>query len=141
MSFVLEGLIVSGVSVIVLGLLFRFEGNRGVRFAAQARTHADFAVLRFVHFLEQVTLFLSRDFIRQVLHYSFHTLLRLVLSIVRRSEKSIRTMMQVNKTIAKNVEREGMMLTKLEEVALHKIATTMTDTEKKAHKDKILSGK
>ncbi len=49
-------------------------------------------------------------------------------------------MMRVNKTLAKNAERESETRTKLEEIALHKVATALSEEEKKAHKDKMLNG-
>lgn len=141
MSTASIGLLVSVGIALFLTVLFRYESNRGYRIGEYARTNFDFLVLRVTHGIHGVFSFLGRDSIRQIFHYLFHTVLRFVLLLMKRGEAKVRTMMRVNKTIAKNVERESETLSKLEEVALHKIATALTEDEKRKRKAKSLQGK
>lgn len=141
MSPVVIGLIVSAIAVAVLSLLFGYEGRRGRRFFERGRTHVDFFTLKVVHFFNRITTFLRSDFWRQIIHYGFHSLLRFVLGGVKKSEKSLRTVMRANKTLAKNAQRESATRTKLEEVALHKLSTALTEKEKKERRDKTLQGR
>ncbi len=83
---------------------------------------------------------LSRDSFRIVFHYILHTFLKFILTVNKKWEQRVRTMMRVNKTLAQNVERERTTRTKLEEIALHKAKYALTEDEKKKHKDKMLEG-
>lgn len=140
MSIVSTGLILSAITVFLLSMLFRYEGERGVRIAERIRTHFDFLVLKAFHTMHAGIRFLGRDFIRQVLHYIFHTLLMGILRIVERLEKSLHTIMRTNKTLARTAKRENETRNKLEEIALHKVASALSEEEKKEHRDNMLSG-
>lgn len=141
MSFAVTGLLLSILAVLILSGLFRFEEKRGRRFGEGVRRHADSAILRIAHVWKYIAQFFSGDFIQQVFHYIFHTFLRLALLFMRKCEQVLKTVMRVNKTLAKNAERESVTRTKLEEIALHKLSTALTDKEKKERKDKTLRGR
>ncbi len=134
------GLITSILVLFFAITLFRYEERRGFRVAERARRHVDFFVLKVEHELHKISRFLGRDFIRQVFHYIFHTFLRLILTGMRKGEKGLQNIMRVNKTLAKNAERENAVLSKLEEIALHKVESALTEDEKRVHRDKMLSG-
>ncbi len=140
MHFVVVGLITSTILLVLAILLFRFETRRGVRIGERIRQHLDFAVLKVMQAIRHVSWFLGRDFIRQIFHYLFHSALRLILNFVRRCEQGLKNAMRVNKTLAKNAERENLTRSKLEEVALHKVASALSEEEKKVRKDKTLRG-
>lgn len=139
-SVVVYGVAVSFVAVLFLIVLFRHENKRGTRFADRMRTHADFYILKVAHTLHVGLHYVGRDALRQIFHYAFHTVLSLVLKFTKRCETALRNAIRSNKTIARNAERESATLTKLEEIALHKVASALTENEKKEHKDRILSG-
>ena len=141
MTFVETGFLVSGVAVLVLWMLFYYEERAGARIGERARTHVDFAVIKVSHSMRTVTRFIGRDLFRQIFHYIFHTVLRMILLFVKKSELALRSVMKVNRNLAKNAEREGETLSKLEEIALHKVATTLTSEEKRKHRDRVLRGK
>ncbi len=84
--------------------------------------------------------FIGRDFVRQILHYFFHTVLNAILTVLKKSESSLRDIMRANRTIAKKIEQESEFRTKLEEIALHKVSTALTEEEKKEHREKMLNG-
>lgn len=140
MSGITIGLCVSAFTVVFFALLFRFEGRRGVRFGEHLRIRADVMVLKSIHYFHSVLRYAGRDFIQQVMHYLLHTLLRSLLDFMVHTEKSLRNAMRINKTLAKRAERESMTRSKLEEIALHKVESALTENEKRIHKKKMLEG-
>ncbi len=140
MSFEAIGFLTSGAVVCVLALLFRYEARAGHRILESARIHLDFVVLKTFHGVDTLTRYIGRDLIRQILHYTFHTLLRLFLLGIKKSEHALRKIMQVNRTLAKNAEKESTSRSRLEEIALHKVASALTENEKKKRKEKTLNG-
>ncbi len=140
MSITVIGLIVSGTMLAFLVLLFRHETVRGARYGERARTQADFFVLKTSYTIHKMMRFIGRDFIRQAIHYVFHTILRFVLAFVALCEHGLRNVMHVNRTLAKNAERESVSRNKLEEIALHKVASALSEEEKREHREKTLNG-
>jgi hypothetical protein len=102
--------------------------------------HADVLVLRVTRGFHTLIVFIGTDFIRQIFHYLFHKILKSGLALLKGAEQYLRTMMRVNKTLAKSAERQSATRTKLEEIALHKAENALTEEEKRAHKDKMLGG-
>src|SRR3989338_1094335 len=139
-SVVVYGLIASSVLGFILIILFGHEHKKGRRFADKTRRHADFLVLKVSHSFHKGLQYVGKDALRQTFHYVFHTVLFLVLKFIKQCENGLRNAIRSNKTIARNAERESATLSKLEEIALHKVATALTEEEKKAHKDKTLKG-
>lgn len=140
MSIVTVGLCVSALSVLFLSMLFRYEKKRGERFLEHTRMRADVLVLKGVHYLHSALHYAGKDFFRQVMHYLLHSLLRSLLDFMVRTEKAVRNAMRINKTLAKRAERESVTRTKLEEVALHKVESALTEDEKRIRKEKMLQG-
>ena len=141
MNFVAIGFFVSVSLVLIFIFLFRFEERKGVRLFEHIRKHADFFVLKTAYTYNEFVRFLRKDFFQQTLHFSFHMVLRYILQCMVWAEKMVRRIMRKNKIIAKNAERESTTLSKLEEIALHKIESALTEEEKNAHREKILQGK
>lgn len=127
-------------SVLAFALLFRVERIRGKRFGEHLRIRADFVVLKATKYVHTALNYTGRDFIRQVVHYFFHTILHSVLEFTKRAEKGLRNVIRINKTLAKRAERESVTRTKLEEIALHKVATALTEDEKRIRREKELRG-
>lgn len=132
--------LISALGVVLLASLFQYEEKRGVRFAEHFRKRADLMTLRIIHGMHRGAQSFGRNVVRQTVHFIFHTLLLVFLKGIKKFEKALRTMILTNKTLARNAERDSVTLNKLEEVALHKISTALSEDEKKAHKDKTLSG-
>ncbi len=132
--------LVSVLSVLFLSILFRIEEKRSKRFGEHLRIRTDFVVLKATKYLHTALNYTGRDFIRQVAHYLFHTILRSVLEFTKRAEKGLRNVMRINKTLAKRAERESTTRTKLEEIALHKVETALTEDEKRIRREKELRG-
>lgn len=124
----------------VLLLVFRYEERRGVRVFERVRTYADFLTLTATHHIHRFFNVFSRDTLRQIFHYFLHILLRVILVLNKEWEKRIRNMIHINRSMAKHAERDRTIRNKLEEVALHKMKTALTEDQKKQHKAKILEG-
>lgn len=140
MSFALIGFFVSICTALTLYLFFRYEEKKSYRFASHLRSRIDFFVLKTEHIMHSFLRFIGRDFVRQILHYFFHTVLNMILSLLKKSEQGLRDIMRANRTIAKNAEQESEFRSKLEEIALHKVSTALTEEEKKEHREKMLNG-
>ncbi len=140
MDFVTIGLCVSVLVVSMLGMLFSYEKRTGVRFLNGFRTSFDFLVLRCAYAIHTTSRRIGSHLIRQIFHYIFHTLMGLILACIRRCEHGLQNMMRANRTLAKSAERDSLNRSKLEEIALHKVASALSEEEKHAHKEKMLNG-
>ncbi len=141
MSGTLIGLVVSALCVFALLVLFRYEERKGIRFADQLRLRFDYVVVTASVTLKNALRFVSKDFLQQTFHYVLHTVLKYTVHGINRIEQGVRKMMHVNKTIAKKAERDSTTRSKLDEVALHKVATALTEEQKRVRKEKSLLGK
>jgi hypothetical protein len=124
----------------MLWILFSLETHRGKRFFETLRARADFFVFKSVYGIKRISRYIHKDTFRQVMHYLFHRLLNRVLSCITWSEERLRKVMHINKRLAKSAERESATRTQLEELTLHKAATSLTDDQKKKRKEKSLRG-
>jgi hypothetical protein len=140
MDFVEIGLVASLAVVVVLASLFALEKRRGLRFVPRMRQELDHAVSRVVQAIRTGLRYVAVHVVRQVGHYSFHILLASALALMKRGERTVRTVMRTNKTLAKTAERDRATRSKLEEIALHKIETTLSEKERAARKERALTG-
>ena len=140
MNFVTIGFFVSVACFFLLNALFSYEERRRVRFLEGLRTYIDRLVYRFEGTLSRMISSFGGVFFRQLFQYIFHTTLRLILSFLRRCDRKLQDMMRTNRTIAQNMNRENSTRNKLDEIALHKVTSALSEKEKQEHKDKILSG-
>lgn len=134
------GLVASFSAVVVFATLFAIEKRRGARFFPRMRYELDHAVLRTAQTISGAFRYVAVHVVRQVGHYSFHMLLSGALALMKRAERTVRSVMRTNKTLAKTAERDRATRSKLEEIALHKIETTLSEKERKAHKERALNG-
>ena len=141
MSGTVIGFIVSVLCVFGLLALFRYEEKRGFRIADRARLRFDYMVVTTSVACKNGLRFVSKDFLQQTFHYILHTILKYTILGITKIEHGMRQMMHVNKTIAKKAERDSTTRSKLDEVALHKVATALTEEEKRVRKEKSLLGK
>lgn len=140
MSFAYTGLAVSSGVLFGLVILFTFEMHRGERVLERYRKHADFFIIKVVYAFHSFTRKVWRDYIQQIAHYIFHTLLKHLLNGLRRGEEGIKTAMKVNRALARNAERESFERSHLEEIALHKAKVALSEKEKEVRKRKTLEG-
>lgn len=140
MNLVTIGLFVSLASFFLLRTLFAYEEKRGVRFSEGARTYLDSLVHNIEEAISKALTSFGGGFFRQLFHYIFHTTLRFILTFLRRCDRKLQDIMRTNRTIVQNMNRENSTRNKLDEIALHKVTSALSEKEKKEHKDKILSG-
>ncbi len=140
MDFIQTGLLISSALCIALIVLFSFEAKQTDRIGEPIRARADFLVLRMVYAIRQMIRHVQKDMFRQIAHYIFHRVLNRILRCITWSEERLRKVMHVNKKLAKSAERESVTKTQLEELTLHKVATSLTEEQKKKRKEKSLRG-
>ncbi len=131
------------VSLLLLGLLlflFSVERRRGVRFLSGVRSHIDFTLLKIRHSWNVGIRNWGRYFLRQVIHYFFHTMLTGTIHGLTALEERLKTVARTNRALARKSERERSTLNKLEEVALHKLEVSLTEEEKRIRRQKSLEG-
>jgi hypothetical protein len=140
MSDALTAVFLSLAAVLLLEFLFRVERAWGRRFFSFAREHLDYYLLKIAHAFLKFYRSLSRDVLRQIVHYFFHTLLKRILELLGATERKVKDIMRSNRSFAKRSEHERATRNKLEEIALHKMEVALTDEEKRRHKEKSLHG-
>jgi len=116
------------------------EERRGVRFLGSFRSHVDFRLLKIRHSWNIGIRNWGRYFIRQVIHYFFHTLLTSAITALAAIEDRLRSVARTNRALARKSEKERTSMNKLEEIAIHKMEVTLTDEEKRIRKQKSIEG-
>lgn len=140
MTLFVTGLILSIVIATALTFLFSYEEEKGVRLLPSFRAKLDYYALRLSRLCAHALDLVGSNSIRQIFHFILHSLLKGILYLNKKWEQVLRNMMRVNKSFARNAERERVARTKLEEVALHKMQTALTPEEKKKRKHTMLEG-
>lgn len=130
-------------STIILALcifLFRYEQSRGARFLSNVRAHIDFHLLKIRHSWNIGVRYWGRYFVRQVIHYIFHTFLTGLIKGLRVLEERLKLVVRSNRALARKSETERTSMNILEEVALHKLEVALSEEEKKRKKQESLEG-
>lgn len=140
MGFIEIGLIASILAVVVCAALFTFEARRGVRLGARFRRYADYLAFRTARAIRTAVQYVTVHVVRQIGHYTFHLVLAGTLAFMKRIERAVRNIMRTNKTLARSAERERATRSKLEEIALHKMETALSEKERAIHKERALNG-
>ncbi|MCD5381943.1 MAG: hypothetical protein LR017_01355 [Candidatus Pacebacteria bacterium] len=136
------GMIASTSSIILLVLLYRLEARRGTRFLKTPRMFFDRVIIAAAQYLDGVFAYVRRDALRGSLHYLFHKVLVLILSLVRGFEQWIKTALVRNKETAHRIATEERTArNKLDEIQAHKQSVALTEEEKQKHKEDALLGK
>lgn len=123
-----------GVSVAVLAVLtfiYVVEDIKDRRiFFIGLRTRLDaffsFVLLKLSRFIS----FFTHGFMRILLHYGAHTVLKRVLAGLRKLEKRVEDLVRHNRKVAKDIHA-AKARTHLDAIAEHKEDVALTDTEKK----------
>lgn len=140
MTTPLIGVFVSGVGIIILTLLFRYERNSGSRMLAQSRITFDHLVERLELNMQVVSQYVSRDLIRQTFHFSLHTFLVSILHILKRSEQRLTAILRSNRSLATKARHERISRNKLDEIAEHKASVALSEEERQKRKEESLNG-
>lgn len=122
-----------GVSVAVLLLLtlvYVVEDIKGRRvFLVRARTLFDSFLLVLRSKLASIIAFFTHGFMRVLLHYGAHTILKRILSTLRNLEKKVEDLVRQNKKVVKNISSTKTR-THLDAIAEHKEESALSDKEK-----------
>ena len=140
MNGIFLGLAASLFFCVALNILFVYERKRGIRFGERIRARLDFFVIKCEYFVSKTFWHVRRETVKQTIHFLFHLILTSFLRLTKHVETLLRRTMHINKKLAKTTEKDPAIKTKLDELTLHKAATTMTESQKKKHKEKVLNG-
>jgi hypothetical protein len=139
----ITSLIVCGVSIlcaVLIGAFLHHEAQQGVRHAPRLRVWLDSVVVTGERLFSRVIGSWARQMLRQVFHYLFHTVLVTVSRMLSHGERVVRELIRTNRAVARKSEREQYRSSTLDEVMHHKIAVSLTEEEKKVHKERSLRG-
>ncbi len=132
------GFTLSLITVCAFELLFRHEERAGFRYFKNARLHLDYYLLKVGHGISNFVRFISMDLLRQMMHYLFHTVLGVILYVLKRYEKRIQDVQKANRMHARKSRAERTTRNKLDEIAEHKIASALTEEEKRDRREQTL---
>jgi hypothetical protein len=132
MSTALIILIASVLTLVFTAGVFRIEDARNGKllFAVRLRGFFDAVVTKVVGKLSKVETYLGKGFVRLMLHYFAHGILRRVLSFVSSTQKKLEHLLRRNKQVAKEI-RTKKEKTHLDKIAEHKEETALTEAQKK----------
>ncbi len=133
-------LVASSVALVLVAAFFSHEQRRGVRYIDSIRAHTDFRLLKMRHAWNVGIRNWGRYFVRQVIHYFFHTLLTGTIQGLVALEDRLKSVARTNRALSRKSEKERTSTNRLEEIALHKMEVTLTDEEKRIRKQKSLEG-
>ena len=123
-----------GVSLgicLFLTLLYVIEDVKGQRvFLKRAREKLDAVFLKILEKLFACTSFFTHGFMRLLLHYSAHKVLKQILLTLKHLEQKVENLVRHNRRIAKTIKEEAMEKTHLQAIAEHKQEVALTDEEK-----------
>lgn len=132
-------LIYVGISVVILALLsfvYVLEDIQGRRILLpRVRERFDAFLVRLLAKGTEVRLFFTHGFLRLLLHYGVHSILKRIQAALRRVEKYIEALVRKNRTVAKEV-RATKKKTHLEAIAKHKEEVALSDAEKQKRRSR-----
>lgn len=122
-----------GVSVAVLLLLtfvYVVEDIKGKRiFFTRVRSWFDILLLGIIAKLSVVVSFFTHGFMRVLLHYGAHTILKRVLNTLRNLEKRVEDLVRHNRKVVKDISA-AKTRTHLDAIAEHKEEVALSEKQK-----------
>ena len=123
-----------GVSMCVLAALtivYVLEDIKGQRiFLQSARLWLDKALLALYARFSSIVSFFTHGFMRVLLHYGAHTILKRVLSALRKLEKRVEDLVRHNRKVVKDISA-AKSRNHLDAIAEHKEEVALSEKEKK----------
>lgn len=120
-------------SVIFLSLLtfvYVIEDIKGERvFLIGVRSGLDKLLAAIVAKILSITSFFGNSFVRLLLHYGVHSILKRILATLRRLEKKVEDLVRQNRQVAKGIQI-AKTRTHLDAIAEHKEEVALTPKEK-----------
>lgn len=141
MSAPVLSLVISTAGIIFCILLFRFEQQRGVRFFKTFRLGFDKFVFTLQNYLHNIIFRFGKSVLRQIFHYGLHSFLKNIVALLRRTENRLVTVLKVNRTMVRNINKEKIEGGHLNIISQHKNLVALTPEEEKKIKEDVLDGK
>ena len=116
--------------LLLLSLLYVIEDIKGTRIVLpRAREAFDRALLFMRQQLKASLLFFTHGFMRLLLHYGAHTVLKRLLSTLRSLEGRVEELVRKNRRVAKDI-RASKEKNHLDAIAAHKEEVALSDKER-----------
>ncbi len=132
MSLPLYILIGSALTLVILTGVFALEDTNGKMVVLGApRRRFNTALTTLIARAMGWHPYVGRGFMRLILHYLAHGLLRRILIGIRRIERWIEQLMRQNRQVAKTIDAEKRQNSHLQAIADHKLETALTEREKR----------
>ncbi len=133
--------ILSTVAFVILASFLSIEEKRGRIFLSQARGRLDRALDACVHFISEKIVYLGRHILKLGWHYGIHKFLRFILTVLVKFYDLLEGWFVSNRERARviKLEKKAKQTGHLSEVAKHKEANALTDSQKKKLLDKKLT--
>ncbi len=132
MSLPLYILIGSTVTLVILTGVFRLEDRSGkIVVLGGVRRWFNGTLTALVARAMGWHPYVGRGFMRLILHYLAHGLLRRILIGIRRIEHWIEQLMRQNRQVAKSIDAEKRHSSHLQAIADHKVETALSEREKR----------
>ncbi len=138
MSAPLIGFLISSILTLFLFVLFRIEDRRGVRYLPVFRASLDHVVVMSEQWWIRFFGFLHRDFLYQIVRYTYNGVLSLLLRGLRFFEHNVQDSIRRNRLMARQSDRVRTTRNKLDEIAEHKAAIALSEEEKKKRRSETL---
>jgi len=135
------GIIASSMVIASLELLFHFEQKRGERFGRPLREALDRVVYGWSLALGKILRHVGSGFFKVSLHKFFHKLLMGILYFLKRVEGKVERTIRSNYQEAKKTNKQRKGKSMLDHVTEHKELVALSESEKRRHKESVLSGK
>jgi hypothetical protein len=121
---------VSTIVLILLTIVYVIEDSKGHRvFLLSLRAKLDALFLFILRKLVAVRTFFTHGFMRILLHYGAHTILKRVLAALRRLEKRVEDLVRHNRKVAKDISA-AKSKNHLDAIAEHKEETALSESQK-----------
>lgn len=125
-----------------LMLVFHIEKRRGVRYAEAVRRVLDRTAMRVFVWHERTKASFQSSAARQTAHYLLHVLLVATSSVFRIVSAWFDELIRVNRSLARRATTSSREVERhLTEMMAHKKRTSLSDIEKRAHKERAIGGR
>jgi len=123
-----------GISIgvfLLLSLLYSIEDKKGDRVILKGfRALLDGVFLAILARLFSLMAFFTHGFMRLLLHYSAHKILKRIQTTLQRLEQKIEALVRHNRRIAKTIKEEAKEKNHLHAIAEHKEEVALSEKEK-----------
>jgi hypothetical protein len=123
----------SFITLLVLTCIYVIEDIKGKRvFLLSFRTKLDAFLALLLVKIEKFMYSFTNGFMRLMLHYGAHSILKRVLAVIRKLEVKVEDLVRRNRSIAKDIRSSLRPKNHLDAIAEHKEEVALTEKEKEA---------